>query len=169
MADEIINKVEQSGLKNLELDSFLKEHQWVLFDVKNQLYEELVLKEKDFRAFVREHDWKQYEGKVLGIYCSNDAIIPMWAYMLISSAAAPYTTQIIFGNEEKVKIELVNQSILGMNVEEYKDERVIVKGCSSINLPEQSYINITQMLQPHVKSLMFGEACSTVPIYKKKL
>ncbi|NNC85416.1 MAG: DUF2480 family protein [Bacteroidia bacterium] len=168
MADEIINKVEQSGLKTLELDSFLQGHQWVLFDVKNELYEELVLKEKDFRAFVKEHNWKQYEGKVLGIYCSNDAIIPMWAYMLISSAAAPYANQIIYGNDEQVKIELINQSVNQMNTDEYKDERVIVKGCSSVNLPEQSYINITQKLQPHVKSLMFGEACSTVPIYKKR-
>jgi len=168
MADEIINKVEQSGLKTLELDSFLQGYQWLLFDVKNHLYEELVLKEKDFRAFVKEHDWKQYEGKVLGIYCSNDAIIPMWAFMLISSAAAPYAENIIYGNEEQIKIELINNTISNLNTDEYKDERVIVKGCSSVNLPEQSYINITKKLHPHVKSLMFGEACSTVPIYKKK-
>ena len=168
MAEEIINKVEQSGLINIELDSFLQGHTWEVLDIKDQLFQEFVLKEKDFRAFVKAHPWEIYKDKVLGVFCSNDAILPMWSYMLIASAAAPFVKQIVYGNEEKVKIELINQSIKNMNTEKYKDQRVIIKGCSSIELPEQTYIYITQQLQPVVKSLMFGEACSTVPIYKKK-
>lgn len=168
MAEEIVNKVEQSGLKTLELDSLLKEYTWKMLDVKLLLHEEYVLKEKDFRLFVKEHNWEEYGGLVLGVYCSNDAIIPMWAFMLIASAAAPYASHIIFGNETKVKIKLINQAIRNLNTDKYLDERVIIKGCSSINLPEQTYINITKKLQPVVKSLMFGEACSTVPIYKRK-
>lgn len=168
MAEDIINKVEQSGLVNIELDSFLKGFDYKILDIKDQLFQEFVLKEKDFRDFVKDHNWAQYKDNVLGVYCSNDAIIPRWAYMLIASAAAPFTNQIIYGNEEKVKIDLINEAINNLNTDEFKDARVIVKGCSTINLPEQSYINITEKLQPVVKSLMFGEACSTVPIYKKK-
>ena len=167
MAEEIINRVEQSGLVTLELDSLLSQYKWKMLDVKLLLHEEYVLKEKDFRLFVKGHSWEQYRGMVLGVYCSNDAIIPMWAYMLISSAATPYASHIIFGNETKVKIKLINQAIRNLNTDKYWNERVIIKGCSSIHLPEQTYINITKKLQPVVKSLMFGEACSTVPIYKK--
>lgn len=168
MAEEIVNKVEQSGLINIELDSFLKGKKIVMLDIQDQLYEGLVLKEKDFRQFISEHNWTRYSDSILGVFCSSDAIIPMWTYMLIASAAKPFANEIIFGNNEQVKIELINQSIKTMNVSDYKDERVIVKGCSNINLPEQSYIYITEKLQPVVKSLMFGEACSTVPIYKRK-
>jgi hypothetical protein len=168
MANEIVNKVQQSSLITIELNEFLKDYKIMMFDIKDQLHEGLVLKEKDFRKFIVEHDWSKYTGKTLGVYCSTEAIIPMWAYMLIASAAEPFVNQTLFGNNEQVKIELINQSINSLNEKNYKNERVIIKGCSTIQLPEQTYINITQKLQPVVKSLMFGEACSTVPVYKRK-
>ena len=168
MSGEIINKVANSGLITLNLEDYYQEGKRYFFDMKNHLFEELILKEKDFRAFVKAHDWSQYQNQFVAINCTVDAIIPIWSYMLICSALAPYATKVVVGNLSQLEGILFEEAIAKLNVHEFKDERVIIKGCSNKPVPEHAYICLTQKLSGVAKSIMFGEACSTVPIYKKK-
>lgn len=168
MSDPIINKVAESGLISLDLTQFIPSTEIVLFDIKQYLFMELILKEKDFRAALTAADLSIYQDKIVGIYCSTDAIIPMWANMLIASALQPYAKAIYFGDEKKVREQILLDGIALIDSSEYLDQRVVVKGCGETPIGESAYIAITNKLRPVVKSIMYGEPCSTVPVYKKK-
>ncbi len=166
--EEIVNKVAQSGLVSVDPASFYPQGERVLYDIKDNLFMELMLREKDFREFVKEHDWTQYTGKNVAITCSTDAIVPTWAYMLLANRMAPYASEIVFGNLDTLETILFEKALRELNVEQYRDKRVVIKGCGDVAVPNSAYIELTNRLTPVVKSLMFGEPCSTVPIYKRK-
>ena len=168
MAELFNNKVAESGLLTIDLASLLPSNEIILFDIKPYLFKELILKEKEFRASLLNIDWSIYQDKIVGIVCSTDAIIPMWANMLIVSSLHPYAKAVYFGDENKVREQLLQESISKINTELYIDQRVVVKGCGETPIGESAYIAITQKLRPLVKSIMYGEPCSTVPVYKKK-
>ena len=168
MSEPIINKVAESGLISLDLTQFIPSAEIVLFDIKQYLFMELILKEKDFRAALSSADLSIYQEKIVGIYCSTDAIIPMWANMLIASALQPFAKAIYFGDENKVREQILLEGISQIDPTEYIDQRVVVKGCGETPIGESAYIAITNKLRPVVKSIMYGEPCSTVPVYKKK-
>lgn len=167
--ETIVNKVAQSGIITLDLEHLVPSDQEIMsFDIKPFLFKELILREKDFRTAMAAFDWSVFEGKVIAVYCSADAIIPMWAYMLIATFLEPYSLSIYFGNIEEVKKTVLLEKIKEMDLSAYEDKRMVIKGCSDFVLPEAAYMYITQRLKPMVKSLMYGEPCSTVPIYKQK-
>lgn len=169
MEDILVNKVAESGIITLNLESFLpREDKIVVFDIKPFLFREMILREKDFRAALTEHNWEQYQDKWVAVSCSVDAIIPMWAFMLISSRLTPFAAAVFSGSKEQVKEQLLLQHIEAIDSKEYADKRVVIKGCGDNPLPESAFLAITQKLTPLVKSLMYGEPCSTVPVYKKK-
>ncbi len=168
MSEPLINKVAESGLVSIDLASFLPSNEIVLFDIKPYLFMELILKEKEFRTALSELDWSQYQDKIVGICCSTDAIIPMWANMLVASSLSNTAKAIYFGDENKVRQQLLLQGINAIDVKKYNDQRIVIKGCGETPIGEAAYIAITQKLRPVVKSLMYGEPCSTVPVYKKK-
>ena len=169
MENAIENKVAQSGLIQLDLETIRIPGERIFFDIKPLLFMDLVLKEKDFRAFLGDHAWNQYQGKHVAISCSSDAIIPTWAYMLVSTQMSPFASTIVYGNLADLEKELFAKSLLALNLDTYRDGRVVVKGCSKEAVPMDAYVKLTTLLQPIVKSLFFGEPCSTVPIYKKKI
>jgi hypothetical protein len=166
--ENIVNKVAQSGLVTLDPASFYPEGERVVYDIKDNLFMELMLREKDFREFVKAHDWAQYQGKNVAVTCSADAIVPAWAYMLLANKLAPYAREVVFGNEEVLETVLFVKNIAGMDIEQYRDQRIVIKGCGDVDVPVSAYVELTKKLTPVVKSLMFGEPCSTVPIYKKR-
>ena len=163
----IENKIANSGLITLNLEKLLPQN-IVFFDVKEYLFRGLILKEKDFRDALKHIEWAQYLDKHVGIRCSSDAIIPMWAYMLITMYLHPFARTVQVGDEHIVKEQLLLKAIDLLNVADYKNERVIIKGCSDTAIPSAAFAAITHKLLPVVKNLMYGEACSTVPIYKRK-
>ena len=166
--DQIINKVALSGLITLDMEEHYPPGERVLYDIKDNLFMGLILKEKDFRAFLKEHDWAQYSGKNVAITCSEDAIVPMWAYMLLAVHLEPYARTVVFGTVEDLEKKLFDDILNSFDWEPYRDTRVVVKGCSDKDIPPYVYVEITRRLRPLVKSLMFGEPCSTVPLYKQK-
>ncbi len=166
--ENIINKVAQSGLVTLDPASFYPQGERVLYDIKDNLYMELILREKDFREFVKAHDWAQYAGKNVAITCTADAIVPAWAYMLIANRLAPHASEVVFGDLELLETVLFIKGISGADLEQYRDQRIVLKGCGDIPVPVSAYVELTKKLTPIAKSLMFGEPCSTVPIYKRK-
>lgn len=168
MTDNFINKVAESGIVSLDLAQFIPTNELVLFDIKPFLFMELILKEKDFRTSLSEVDWSKYQDKIVGIYCSVDAIIPMWANMLIVTNLSPFVKGVYFGDENKVRDLILLEQIQKINPNDYLDQRVVVKGCGETPIGESAYIAITHKLRPVVKSIMYGEPCSTVPVYKKK-
>lgn len=166
--EEIVNKVAQSGLISFDLEKFYPQGERVLIDIKENLWQGIALKEKDFRAFIKENDWSDYQDKYVAIICSEDAIIPTWAYMLMASALNGIAKKVVFGNLENLENEIFIEVINNLDLSEFEDKRVIVKGCSNLPIPTNSYVKLTEKLIPVVKNLMFGEACSSVPLYKKK-
>ena len=168
MAETIVNKVAESGLITLDLEEYYPKAEIVVFDLKDYLFMELILKEKDFRTALQNHDWNQYQDKNVALTCTADAIIPMWAYMLVASYLQPFANEIIFGNKEAAISMLVLKNLSKIKGEAFADKRVVVKGCGDVQIPESAYVEITNKLRPFVKSIMYGEPCSTVPIYKKK-
>lgn len=168
MADEIINKVANSSLINLDLEEFYPEGPRVVFDLKDWLYEELILKEKDFRQNLKEHDWSQYDGKYVAMTCTADAIVPSWAYLLVATYLQPVAKKVIHGSLADLDQILYTEIINALPIEDFIDGKIIVKGCSRKPVPESAYIQLIEKIQPVANSLMFGEACSTVPLYKKK-
>src|ERR1700742_2689775 len=166
--ENIINKVAQSGLTTLDPADFYPQGERVIYDIAANLFQGLILREKDFREFVKGHDWTQYEGKYVGITCSADAIVPAWAYMLLANRMAPYARDIVFGNEDVLETVLFTKAIEKLDVEQYRDQRMVIKGCGDIDVPVSAYVELGKKMTPVVKSLMFGEPCSTVPIYKKR-
>lgn len=168
MVDEIINKVANSGLITLNLEDYFPKGKRCFIDIEKWLYEGVMLREKEFRAHVQEHDWSVYQDQHIAIDCTTDAIIPNWAYMLISTAASVYASTIIKGNLDALEVLLFQNSIHSIDISEFKDQRIIIKGCSDLPVPEHAYAALTNRLVPIAKSIMFGEACSAVPIYKRK-
>ena len=166
MEDIIINKVSQSALLTLNLEDFYPQGEIVIFDLKNYLFMELILKEKEFREALKNLDWSVYQNKNVGITCTADAIIPLWAYMLTTTYLQPFAKEIIFGNEETVFNVMFLKNLWKIDAKEYEGKRVVVKGCGDKKIPESAYVEITKMLRPVAKSIMYGEPCSTVPIFK---
>jgi hypothetical protein len=168
MEEPFVNKVAESGLITLDPAEFYPTEAIRIFDLKDHLFMGLILKEKDFRAALQHTDWSAYQDCAVGIDCSADAIIPLWAYMLVASALEPYASFIIKGNEDQVREALFLRNIATINPKDYSGQRVVVKGCGEKSIPEAIYVAITQRLRPEAKSIFFGEPCSTVPVYKKK-
>jgi len=165
---EIKNKVKESGIIQLDLADFKPKNELVGIDLSERLYQGLILKEKDFRLWLKENNWQQYEGKAVFIYCSAEAIIPTWAYMLVISMLMPYTEQVLAGTRIDLEKKMIQDNIVSMDLSTMTDQRVIIKGCSDIASPEFAMSELVRVLQPVVKSIMYGEPCSTVPIFKKK-
>jgi len=166
--EEIVNKVAKSGLTSLDVKDFYPNGIRTSIDLKSQLWQELVLKEKEFRAWVKQTDWTEFEGKHVGVWCSADAIVPTWAYMLVASSLEGVASSITFGDENVLEASVVQNHIQSLDFSKYKDQRVIIKGCSDISAAEVAFLELTKALKPLVKSLMFGEACSSVPVYKRR-
>ncbi|MFK7908235.1 MAG: DUF2480 family protein [Chitinophagales bacterium] len=169
MADVIVNRVAKSGLITFNLEHYYPEKEIVTFDIKSYLYMELMLKEKDFRTSLKELDWSAYQDKHVAITCTTDAIVPIWAYMVIASYLEPVAASMVFGDAETLKTILYNKALSAINPEDYRDKRVVIKGCGEKPVPISAYAEITRLLKPVVKSLMYGEPCSTVPIYKQRV
>jgi hypothetical protein len=167
MEETIINRVTKSGLISLDLEDFYHAGERVLYDLKDNLFMGLILKEKDFREFLKTHDWSQYTGKNIAITCTEDAVIPTWAYMLLAIQLEPYAHSIVFGNLQDLEQKLYDEALAKINFEEYAGAKVVVKGCSKVAVPTTAYVEVTRRLRPYAQSIMFGEPCSTVPLYKK--
>lgn len=169
MDDIIINKVAQSAIMTLNLEEYIPKEEIVVFDLKEYLFMELILKEKDYREALKNIDWSIYKDKIVGIHCSTDAIIPLWAYMLATTWLEPFAKEIAYGNKETVFNTLLLKNLYKINPSDFAEKRIVVKGCGDIHLPESAYIEVSKILRPIAKSIMYGEPCSTVPIYKKKM
>lgn len=167
MSEEIINRVANSSLVTFNLEDYYNKGERVLYDIKQNLFQELILKEKDFRVFVKEFDWSQYKGKNVGIICSVDAIVPTWAYMLLATRLENYANTVLFGGLECIEQALYQQALSKINVEAFRNAKVVIKGCGELPVPVYAFVEISRLLTPVVQSLMYGEPCSTVPIYKK--
>jgi hypothetical protein len=165
--DEIINRVAASPLITFDLEELYSKGDRVVFDIKDWLFEGVMLKEKDFRSFIKNQDWSQYQGKNIAIVCSADAIVPTWAYMLLSVALQPVAASVVFGSLAELESHLFNQSLSKINWQQYKDAKIVIKGCSNVTVPLSAYVEVTNRLRPIAASIMYGEACSTVPLYKK--
>lgn len=163
----LINRVAQSSLITLKLEDYLPDTPIAFFDLKDYLFKELMLKEKDFRQALKAHDWSQYQDKVLLVHCSSKAIIPMWASMLIAAHAQPFAKELYYGSEADYLGHKITAQIEQIDPATYQDALLIVKGCADHPIPPLVYLKITEKLRPVVKSLMFGEPCSTVPIFKR--
>jgi len=168
MSDQIINKVADSGLVTLDLETLYPTGEVLGFDLKDYLFMGLILKEKDFRESLNATDWNQFSDKNTTIYCSADAIIPLWAYMLVSSHLQPVAKGVFSGSPEEFRKQELIQNIRNLDVSAYADKKVVVKGCGDMEIGEYAFVEITNKLRPVVKSLMYGEPCSTVPVYKKR-
>jgi hypothetical protein len=168
MNAEIINRVAESSLIQLDLEDWYDQAERKSFDLAAYLHMGLVLKELDFRSALKQIDWTLFQGKHLAIHCSADAIVPTWAFMLVATHAAPFTKSIVFGTKDKIDEILFERWIENLNISPFIDQKVIVKGCSKFPVPVSAYVSITSKLTPVVQSLMFGEPCSNVPLYKRK-
>ncbi len=168
MPEEIKNRVAASKLVTLDLEDLYPPGERELLDISPWLHEGVILKEKEFRGFVKNHNWHQYQGVYLALYCSTDAILPAWAYLLVTSYASKYAVKTVVGSLELLETLVFSDSIQNFDIEKFKDKPVIIKGCSSLKIPENAYTLLIQKLLPVVKSLLYGEACSTVPLLKNK-
>ncbi len=168
MPDEIINRVAESGIMNLDPADFYPKEHILELDIKPWLFQGLLLKEKDFRAYLKEHNWEQYSNNYVGVYCSADAIIPQWAFMLLATYLSSCGAKYYLGQKEKVAQLVLSENIQCHDYNQYRDAKVIIKGCGDYPIPDSAYLELTKKLIPLAKSVMYGEACSTVPIYKKK-
>lgn len=166
MEKEIINRVAQSPLVTIDLEELHTPGERVAYDLKENLYEGLILKEKDFREFLKSHDWNNYKGKHVAIHCSADAIIPQWAFMLLIIKLEPVASTIVYGDLIALENELFRQRINQLDLSIFEGKKVVIKGCSKVEVPISAYTEITRFLRPIAASIMYGEPCSTVPIYK---
>jgi hypothetical protein len=167
MSEAIVNKVSESGLITLDLEQYYPREEVLLFDLKDYLFMGLILKEKDFREALKNLDWETYRNKYVAVTCSADAIIPPWAYMLVASYLQPVAKDVIMGDEKEVHKTVFLKNIQEIDVNEFTGQRVVVKGCGETPIGEFAYMEITKRLRPVVKTIMYGEPCSTVPIFKK--
>jgi len=168
MSDAIVNKVSESGLITLDLEEYYPKGETVLFDMKDHLFMGLILKEKEFREALKNIDFEIYRDKNVALTCTADAVIPVWAYMLAASYLQPVAREIVFGDADFLHKALFLKNIATINPTDYTDKRVVIKGCGELPITEMAYVEITKLLRPVVKSIMYGEPCSTVPVYKKK-
>lgn len=165
----LVNRVDQSGLITLDLADLLPDESKIAsFDLKDHLVQGMVLMEKPFRSALKETDWTQYEGLNVAVFCSADALVPKWAYMLIATYLAPVAQKVYFGDKEAVSEQLLLKNVHNLDTNNYVDARVVVKGCGDRDIPSCAYMAISEKLLPVVKSMMYGEPCSTVPVYKKR-
>ena len=164
----IVNRVDASSLITLNLEDFYPKEVRKVFDIKDYLFRGLIIKEKEFREALKNTNWQEYGNAHVAVYCSTDAIIPVWAYMLIATYLQPVSASIVLGNQEKLVETILLKNISAIDPIIYKDKRVVIKGCGDVYIPESAYLEITALLLPHVKSIMYGEPCSTVPVYKRK-
>ncbi len=165
---EIVNKVKQSKLETIDLEKYAENVTVHELDLKDFLYQELILKEGDFRDKMDSHDWEQYTGSYLAVYCSTDAIIPKWAYMLVVQHAQQYAENVLFGDKNQALSQIFRERLDKTDWKNYSDRFVLLKGCSKMDVPPDVYMYATKKLLPHVRKLMYGEACSNVPVYRKK-
>jgi hypothetical protein len=168
MAEEIINRVNQSGLTQIDLEDLRIPGERVFIDIKDQLFQGIALREKDFREFIASQDWSTYAGKHVAVGCSEDAIIPTWAYMLLGVHLTPFAKTLVFGDLADLEKLLFDLALAKVNPTDFQDAKIVIKGCSKESVPTDAYLRITQLLQPVAKSLFYGEPCSTVPLYKRK-
>ena len=164
--DVIVNRVANSPLVTFDLEEFYHPGERVLLDIADQLYQGLILKEKDFRAWVIDMDWSIYKDHNVAIWCSVDAIIPTWAYMLMATRISPFAHMVIFGTLEDLEKAIYQSALNSVDIETFRDKKVVIKGCGKYQVPESAYVEITRLLTPVASSIMYGEACSTVPLYK---
>jgi hypothetical protein len=168
MSEPIINKVAESGLITLNLEEYYPREEILLFDLKPFLFMEMILKEKDFRQALQQYEWSIYADKIVAVTCTADAVIPVWAYMLVASYLQPIAKEVIMGDPETARKQVFLKNIDAINGSDFIDQRVVVKGCGDLPIGEYAYMEITKKLRPVAKSIMYGEPCSTVPVYKKK-
>ena len=166
--EEIVNRVANSTLVSLDFDEYIDQSPMTFFDVKDCLYQGLILREKDFRQFIKEFDWSQYDGKNVGVHCSADAIVPTWAYMLVATKLQGIANKMVFGREEELEKELIDEAIQQILKQKLQDAKVVIKGCGNLKSRDYAFFELTKKLAPIVSSIMYGEPCSTVPVYKKK-
>ena len=164
---QITNRVASSSLVTFDLEDYFVPGERVLIDIKDQLFQGLILKEKDFRDFIKATQWEEYKGKFVAIHCSVDAIVPTWAYMLLAIALEPFAARVVFGTLEEMEVAIFQERLKNLDWSQYKGSKVVIKGCSKVNVPVATYVEVTNRLRPFVSSIMFGEPCSTVPLYKK--
>ncbi len=167
MEKPLVNRVANSGIITINLEEYFPTNEVIDFDLKGYLFKELILKEKDFRAALKEHDWQQYEGKVVTLFCSTDAIIPTWAYMLVSSYCSGIASDLFQGTKQDYLTYYYKQLLNKIDYTQYQDKRIVIKGCSNKPVPTLAYMEITEKLKPFAQSIMYGEPCSTVPIFKR--
>jgi len=167
MKKEIINKVALSGIITINLEEFYPQGERVLFDIKEHLFQDVILKEKDFREFIRNEDWSKYKDKYVALICSADAVVPTWAYMLLATQLEPYVKKVLFGDLETLETVLYNEILNKLNINDYRGARIVIKGCGNLPVPKAAYVEITRLLRSVAKSIMYGEACSMVPLYKQ--
>lgn len=168
MTNEIVNRVANSKLQTIDLEDYYPEGERRVLDIIDWLYEGLVLREKEFRNYVKEHNWSQYKDTYVALTCSADAVIPGWAYMLLSTQLGPYANKIIIGDLETLETTIYQDIINGIDLDTFKDKPIIIKGCANKPVPKNAYVLLTSRLMPIAKSIMYGEACSSVPLYKRK-
>lgn len=167
MQGEIVNRVANSKLVTIDLDSLYPKGERILLDISPWLFQGLIVREKEFRQSLKEHDWKQYQDKYVVLYCSTDAIIPGWAYLLITTHLQPYVRLSIKGSLKKLDTILFTEIINNLDLELYRNKPVIITGCSENPIPETSYLQLIQKIMPVATSILYGEACSSVPLFKK--
>jgi hypothetical protein len=168
MADAIVNKVAESGLITIDLEDYYPKENNLVFDLKDHLFMGMILKEKDFREALKNLDWEIYRDKNVAVTCSADAIIPVWAYMLVATYLNPVAKNVVLGDEKELKRQLFLKNINTLDTNKFSDQRVVIKGCGDLAIEDFAYFEITRLLLPAVRSLMYGEPCSTVPVYKRK-
>lgn len=164
---EIINRVANSPIITFNLEDYYHSGERVIYDIAQNLFQGLILREKDFRSFVKEHDWTQYQGKNVALTCSEDAIVPTWAYMLLTTKLESYANTVVFGDMDLLEYALFKEALSLVDLEAFRDRPVVIKGCGDLPVPESAYVEITKLIRPYAKSIMYGEPCSTVPLYKK--
>lgn len=165
--DEIVNRVKESGLISIDLSSYRPTIDVETIDIADQLWQGMVLKEKDFRSWIKQNNWSQYEGKAVNVTCSADAIVPTWAYMLVASKLTEHKVKYLIGSRIDLEKELIRENIIKDSLDKYIDGRIIIKGCADIKVPEFAMSELVKHLQPVAKSIMYGEPCSTVPVFKR--
>lgn len=165
--EEIVNRVASSKLITFNLEDLYTPGRRMQLDIAQWLHEGFILREKDFREALKEHDWEQYQDAYIALHCSTDAILPGWAFLLVSSYLNPFVKLVTVGNLQDLETALYQLELENLDVSSYTDKYVIIKGCSNKPVPQNAYVQLLQKLQPVVKNLMFGEACSSVPLYKK--
>ncbi|MCB0464486.1 MAG: DUF2480 family protein [Aequorivita sp.] len=168
MSEEIINRVANSKLVTFDLEEIYPKGERVSFDISQWLMEGIVLRESEFREKAKQNDWSQYQEKFVALFCSTDAIVPGWAYLLLSLHLAPFAKKVTVGSLEELESILFAELLQNLDVSEFEDKAIIIKGCAHRPIPQNAYVLLAQKLQPIAKSIMYGEACSSVPLFKKK-